>query len=124
MMLKQVKLGLIAAVLLLTTLGTDFRATAYPKFLKQAEKFGAQDCLYCHQRENGGEGWNARGQWLLDEKDKRKADDIDIDWLENYKGKETDKSNDKDKEPNKDQNKDEKKEPAKKPIKTTEQKKP
>ena len=33
----------------------------------------------------GGEGWNDRGNWLIAEKDKRKADSIDVTWLEDYK---------------------------------------
>jgi hypothetical protein len=34
---------------------------------------------------SGGEGWNKRGEWLIAEKDKRKADTIDVTWLEEYK---------------------------------------
>ena len=33
----------------------------------------------------GGEGWNERGDWLMAEKDKRKADAIDVEWLADYK---------------------------------------
>lgn len=84
----RIKLGLIAVMLLSIASGASgsaFRAKAYPELLKKAGKFGAKDCLFCHKREQGGEGWNARGQWLLDEKERRKSDAVDVDWLEDYK---------------------------------------
>jgi hypothetical protein len=54
-------------------------------FVKKAEKYGAKNCLFCHKQPPGGEGWNKRGDWLIAEKDKRKADAIDVTWLEEYK---------------------------------------
>ena len=57
---------------------------AYPPFLKQAAQFGAQDCTFCHQKPEGGEGWNQRGNWLLAEKTKRKADKIEVAWLTEF----------------------------------------
>ena len=62
-----------------------FRTEAYPPFVRKAEKFGAKDCLFCHTEPQGGEGWNERGKWLMAEKDKRKADSIDMEWLADYK---------------------------------------
>ena len=59
-------------------LTTAFRTEAYPPFVRKADKFGAKDCLFCHTEANGGEGWNDRGKWLIAEKDKRKADSIDV----------------------------------------------
>jgi hypothetical protein len=61
------------------------KATAYPPFVKKAEKFGAKNCLFCHKQPSGGEGWNERGEWLIAEKDKRKADAVDPEWLADYK---------------------------------------
>ncbi|PYV12511.1 MAG: hypothetical protein DMG07_17010 [Acidobacteria bacterium] len=72
-------------------------APAYQSFLGKAKKFGARDCLFCHKYEDGGEGWNERGQWLIDEKARRNAEKIDIEWLADYKPREGDRT-DKDKE--------------------------
>ena len=66
-------------------LATAFRTEAYPPFVRKSEKFGAKDCLFCHKEPQGGEGWNERGNWLIAEKDKRKADSIDVEWLAEYK---------------------------------------
>jgi len=82
--MKQIKLALAVAILI-TGIGSAFTAKAYPPFLRKAQKFGAKDCLFCHEKPEGGEGWNKRGQWLMSEKDKRKADAIDVEWLTDYK---------------------------------------
>jgi hypothetical protein len=88
---QQIKLGLMALALFAIASGPIFQARAYEEFLKPAAKFGAKDCLFCHQQAEGGEGWNARGQWLLDEKERRKADEVYVHWLEDYKEKDEDK---------------------------------
>lgn len=75
----------LTAVMLLASAQTQ----AYPPFLKQAAKFGAKDCTFCHTKPEGGEGWNKRGEWLMAEKDKRKADKVEIDWLGEYGDKAT-----------------------------------
>ena len=89
-MKQQIKLALAVAVLL-TGIGSAFTAKAYPPFLRKAAKFGAKDCLFCHEKAEGGEGWNKRGQWLIAEKDKRKADAVDPEWLADYKEAEGEK---------------------------------
>ena len=58
---------------------------AYPPFLAKARKFGAKDCTFCHVAPEGGAPWNARGQWLIKEKERRNADAIDVEWLAEYK---------------------------------------
>lgn len=58
---------------------------AYPPFLAKARKFGAKDCTFCHVAPEGGAPWNARGQWLIKEKERRSADAIDVEWLAEYK---------------------------------------
>ena len=83
-MKQQIKLAL-AVVVLVTGIGSAFTAKAYPPFLRKAQKFGAKDCTYCHTKPEGGEGWNKRGTWLIAEKDKRKADAVDPEWLADYK---------------------------------------
>jgi hypothetical protein len=75
----------IAILLLAGVVGASIQATAYPPFVKKAAKFGAKNCLYCHKEASGGEGWNERGDWLIAEKDKRKADAVDPEWLADYK---------------------------------------
>jgi len=81
---KLIKLS-IAIVVIAGVVGSSFSTRAYPAFLRKAVKFGAKNCLYCHKESAGGEGWNERGQWLIAEKERRKADDIDVEWLTDYK---------------------------------------
>ncbi len=76
---------LVAIAVLAGFTFSSFRTEAYPPFVKKAAKFGAENCLFCHKEANGGEGWNDRGNWLIAEKDKRKADSIDVEWLADYK---------------------------------------
>ena len=90
----------VAVIITAGVLGSALTTKAYPPFLRKAAKFGAKDCMYCHLKAEGGEGWNDRGNWLIAEKDKRKADAIDVEWLADYK--ETDKKDgDKKEEPKK-----------------------
>jgi Domain of unknown function (DUF3471) len=57
----------------------------YPPLLAKAKKFGAKDCTFCHVDPEGGPPWNERGQWLIKEKERRKADTVDVEWLADYK---------------------------------------
>lgn len=81
---KLIKLSIAVAICALM-FGSALTTNAYPPFLKKAAKFGAKDCLYCHKEAEGGEGWNDRGNWLIAEKERRKADTIDVEWLADYK---------------------------------------
>jgi ketosteroid isomerase-like protein len=69
-------------------------AFGYPPFVAKARKFGAKDCTFCHVDPAGGPPWNEVGQWLVDEKERRKADAIDVEWLAEYFKKEKGKKND------------------------------
>lgn len=80
-------IALTAGVLL-----SAIQTQAYPPFLRQATKFGAKDCTFCHTKPEGGEGWNKRGEWLIAEKDKRKADKVEIEWLSAFGDKTADGS--------------------------------
>jgi ketosteroid isomerase-like protein len=60
-------------------------ASAYPPFVAKAKKFGAKDCTFCHVDPDGGPPWNERGQWLIKEKERRKVDVVDVEWLAEYK---------------------------------------
>ncbi len=83
--MKQLFKLAVAAVLFAGVVGTTLTTQAYPPFVKKAAKFGAKDCTFCHTKAEGGEGWNKRGDWLIAEKGKRKADAIDTEWLADYK---------------------------------------
>ena len=93
----KLTISVAAAAILL---GSALTTNAYPPFVKKAQKFGAKDCMFCHKQAEGGEGWNDRGNWLIAEKDKRKADAIDVEWLADYKETEK-KDGDKKEEPKK-----------------------
>lgn len=83
-----VKLSIAAIIFSGVVLSSLDRTKAYPAFLRQAVKYGAKNCLFCHKNPEGGEGWNERGQWLIAEKERRKADTIDVAWLADYKEQE------------------------------------
>jgi hypothetical protein len=75
----------IALVFIAGLLSSSVSTRAYPQYLKQANKFGAKNCLFCHKEAFGGEGWNERGLWLIAEKERRSAEAIDVAWLSEYK---------------------------------------
>ncbi len=54
---------------------------ANPEFLAPAIEFGAKDCSFCHLTASGGQGNNDRGVWLIEERDRRGVETIDIAWL-------------------------------------------
>lgn len=62
-------------------LAISLSARALPTYLPAALEFGARDCGFCHSTPEGGHGNNERGQWLLAERDRRKAETIDVSWL-------------------------------------------
>jgi hypothetical protein len=56
---------------------------------KKAKELGydATNCMYCHNEKlpkKGAVTHNERGKWLLAEKDKRKAKEVDPAWLKDY----------------------------------------
>ncbi len=58
---------------------------------KKAKELGfdATNCMYCHNEKlpkKGAVSHNERGKWLLAEKDKRKAKEVDPAWLKDYPG--------------------------------------
>lgn len=58
---------------------------------KKAKEAGipADNCLYCHNEKlpkKGAVSHNDRGKWLLAEKEKRGAKEVDPTWLKDYKG--------------------------------------
>ena len=58
---------------------------------KKAKELGfpVENCMYCHSEKlpkKGAVTNNDRGKWLVSEKDKRKATEIDVAWLKEYPG--------------------------------------
>ncbi len=58
---------------------------------KRAKQLGypVENCLYCHNEELPKEGaatHNERGKWLIAEKQRRKAKEVQADWLKDYPG--------------------------------------
>jgi ketosteroid isomerase-like protein len=83
--LKKIK-AIVTLIFLATALvATAVSTQAYPPFVAKARKFGAKDCLFCHLQPEGGEGWNARGQWLIKERQRRGAEEVNPEWLSEYK---------------------------------------
>ncbi|MCI0490015.1 MAG: nuclear transport factor 2 family protein [Blastocatellia bacterium] len=83
--MKRIK-AVIALIFLATvTVVLAGEALAYPPFMIKAQKYGAKDCTFCHVDPLGGPPWTDRGKWLIEEKERRKADVVDVDWLADYK---------------------------------------
>ena len=64
-------------------------ASATVPMMKQAKGAGVQvtDCTYCHGEKmpkKEASTLNDRGKWLVAEKDKRKAKEVDGAWLKDY----------------------------------------
>ena len=56
---------------------------------KKAKELGfpAGNCLYCHGEKlpkKGAVTYSDRGKWLMAEKDKRQAKEVDVAWLKDY----------------------------------------
>jgi mono/diheme cytochrome c family protein len=65
------------------------QASATVDMQKKAKGAGlaVQNCLYCHGEKlpkKGASTLNDRGKWLMTEKDKRKAKEVDAGWLKDY----------------------------------------
>jgi len=88
--MKVRQLGLVGVLLALGTLlttGGTANATLDLQKKAKATGFQATSCLYCHNEKlpkKGAVTHNNRGQWLLTEKDKRKAKEVDVAWLKDY----------------------------------------
>jgi hypothetical protein len=69
-------------------------AVAGPAMVAKAKEKGypARSCQYCHvsampkKEAFKPDDLNDRGTWLVAEKDRQKAKNIDVDWLKNYPG--------------------------------------
>jgi hypothetical protein len=85
---KWVGLAAVAAGVATWVAGTG-TATATMAFQKKAKELGfpAANCQYCHEDKlpkKDAHKMNDRGHFLLEEKEKRKAKEVDIAWLKEY----------------------------------------
>lgn len=85
--MKRIKGIAILVFVVATVVALAIQSAAFPPFVAKAKKFGAKDCRFCHVNLEGGEPFNARGQWLVKEKERRAADAVDPEWLVEYKAK-------------------------------------
>jgi hypothetical protein len=79
----RVIIALVFVAAVMAALTTQ--SLAFPPFVGKAAKFGARDCKFCHTKADGGTPFNARGNWLIKERTRRKADAVDPEWLVDYK---------------------------------------
>ena len=56
-------------------------AVASPDLLVPAMDYGAADCSFCHLTPQGGEAHNERGLWLVEQRERRGVEKIDVAWL-------------------------------------------
>lgn len=65
-------------------------AQATLKMQKDAKAAGfaeATNCMYCHNEKlpkKDAVTHNDRGKWLVDQKDAKKAKEVDVNWLKDY----------------------------------------
>ncbi|HXF04919.1 MAG TPA: nuclear transport factor 2 family protein [Blastocatellia bacterium] len=91
-MVRQVRALAVMMVVGVGWLAYSRPTFPYPSYLLKARKYGARDCSFCHADAAGGNSWNERGLWLIREKERRRAEDIDADWLAEYKPGASDES--------------------------------
>jgi mono/diheme cytochrome c family protein len=92
--MKKAGTGLGAGALLLAWSGWILltgSSTATLPMQKKAKELGfpAENCAYCHGEKmpkKGAATYNERGKWLIAEKEKRKASEVDPVWLKDYPG--------------------------------------
>jgi hypothetical protein len=88
--MRKLLAGLIAGGIALAVALSGARpAQATLDMQKKAKELGfpVKDCLYCHGEKlpkKGAVTNNERGKWLVAEKEKRKAKQVDISWLKDY----------------------------------------
>ncbi len=78
--------GLLTLGAFLSASGTA-NATLDMQKKAKAAGFEATSCLFCHNEKlpkKGAVTNNDRGKWLVAEKDKRKAAEVDVSWLKDY----------------------------------------
>ncbi len=90
MRIERVGVG-IAALAAVALLCGPRPASATLQMQKAAKEAGfteATSCMYCHGEKlpkKDAHTMNERGKWLQAEKEKRKAKEVDVSWLKDYK---------------------------------------
>ena len=85
-MLAGRTVGALALVAFLGGAGDAGATMAHQKEAKAAG-FPAANCQYCHEDKlpkKDAHKFNDRGQFLVDQKEKRKAKEVDMAWLKEY----------------------------------------
>jgi hypothetical protein len=86
--MKRLRIGVgLAALGAFLATGSPAHAMLDLQKKAKAAGFEATTCLYCHNEKlpkKGAVTQNGRGRWLLAEKDKRKAKEVDVTWLKDY----------------------------------------
>lgn len=82
--MRNIKVCVAVVFVAAVVMGVASQSYAYPPFVGKARKFGAKDCTFCHVEPLGGPPWNERGQWLIKEKERRRSEVIDVEWLAVY----------------------------------------
>jgi hypothetical protein len=89
--MKKTTVGLASATLAVgLSLGLAGRAEATVEMQKKAKAAGfaeSTNCLYCHNEKlpkKGSVTNNERGKWLVDQKQKKGAKEIDFAWLKDF----------------------------------------
>ena len=85
--INLVRLAIVAGFALLYFVAVAPTARTYPPLQQKAKALGfpANDCSYCQVSAAGGQPYNARGNWLVQQKEKRNANVVDVSWLKEYK---------------------------------------
>lgn len=83
--MKTIKIAIAFVFSAVIVAGAAAPALGYPPFLVKARKFGAKDCTFCHIQPEGGPPFTERGEWLVAEKERRKAEVVNPEWLVDYK---------------------------------------
>lgn len=86
--MKAIKPAVAAATLVILAAGTASATMPMGKKAKEAGFADAAKCTYCHAEalpKKDAMTLNDRGKWLVAEKDKRKAAEVDAAWLKEYK---------------------------------------
>jgi len=85
-----VKVGVAVAIIGAGTwlAGTGVATATMPLQKKAKElNFPANNCQYCHEDKlpkKEAHKFNERGQWLVDQKEAKKAKEVDVAWLKDY----------------------------------------
>jgi hypothetical protein len=80
--------GALAGLAMLAPAKLAFATMPMGKKAKEAGFAEAAKCTYCHAEalpKKDAHTLNERGKWLVAEKDKRKATEVDPAWLKEYK---------------------------------------